>query len=264
MFRVEIAKSIRRVRTWVFAAGLAALAILPVVFLPDTSSGGDGPPFLEFISRSGLFAGLTAVALIQPFFLPLGTGLLAGESIAGEASNGTLRYLVVRPVGRTRLVLAKYGAVMAQVGAAVLWVLIVGLVAGTVAFGVGDLPTLSGTTLGAAAGIARIALAAAYVFVGVAGLAAIGVFFSSLTDSGPGATVATVAVAIGSQVLDNLSALRAVHPYLLSHGWLAFVDLFRSPVDWSGILQGLALAAAYTAVFLAAALYLFGRKDVVS
>src|SRR5262245_28206091 len=122
MFRVEIAKSVRRVRTYVFGAGLAALAVLPVIFLPDTGSDGGGPPFLDFIRRSGLFAGLTAVALIQPFFLPLGTGLLAGESIAAEASNGTLRYLVVRPVTRLRLVLVKYGAVLAQVGAAVLWV----------------------------------------------------------------------------------------------------------------------------------------------
>jgi ABC-2 type transport system permease protein len=264
MFRVEIEKSLRRLRTWVFAVGLAALAVLPVVFLPDTASGGDGPPFLEFIRRSGLFAGLTAIALIQPFFLPLGTGLLAGESIAGEASNGTLRYLVVRPVGRARLVLAKYGAVMAQVGAAILWVTGVGLIAGTVAFGVGELPTLSGTTLGPGPGILRIALAAGYVFLGVAGLAAIGVFLSSLTDSGPGATVATVAVAIGSQVLDSLSALRPIHPYLISHGWLAFVDLFRSPVEWDGMVQGVVLAAVYTAIFLGAAVVRFGRKDVVS
>jgi ABC-2 type transport system permease protein len=76
--------------------------------------------------------------------------------------------------------------------------------------------------------------------------------------------VATVAVAIGSQVLDNLSALRAIHPYLVSHRWLAFVDLFRSPMEWSGMLQGIVLAAAYTAVFLGAAVYVFGRKDVVS
>jgi len=264
MFRVEFIRSIRRVRTWVFAVGLAALAVLPVVFLPDSGSNGGGPPFLQFIRRSGLFAGLTAVALIQPFFLPLGTGLLAGESIAAEASNGTLRYLVVRPVARVRLVLLKYGAVLAQVGLAVLWVAVVGLVAGTVAFGVGELPTLSGTTLGAGEGLLRIGAAAAYVLLGMTGLAAIGVFFSSLTDSGPGATVATVAVAIGSQVLDSLSALRVIHPYLLSHQWLAFVDLFRSPVEWSGMAQGCLLAAAYTVVFLGAAVAMFRRKDVVS
>src|SRR5439155_23827841 len=142
-FLVEILKSLHRVRTYVFAVGLATLAILPVIFLPSGSSNDGGPAFIEFIRRSGLFAGLTAVALIQPFFLPLGTGLLAGEAIASEASNGTLRYLVVRPVGRARLVLTKYASVMAQVGAAVLWVLVVGLVAGSVAFGVGELPTLS-------------------------------------------------------------------------------------------------------------------------
>lgn len=263
MFRVEILKSLHRLRTWVFGAGLAALAVLPVIFLPS-GGGEDGPPFIQFISRSGPFAGLTAVALIQPFFLPLGTGLLSGEAVAAEASGGTLRYLVVRPVGRSRLVLVKYGAVMAQVGAAVLWVTAVGLIAGSLAFGVGGLPTLSGTTLGAGQGILRIVLAAAYIFLGVAGLAAIGLFLSTLTDSAPGAAIATVAVAIGSQVLDALSALRVIHPYLLSHRWQAFVDLFRSPVEWSGMIQGVVLAAGYTAVFLAAALLVFGRKDVVS
>jgi ABC-2 type transport system permease protein len=263
MFLVEIRKSMHRVRTYVFGVGLAALAVLPVIFLP--SGGGEGgPPFIDFIRRSGLFAGLTAVALIQPFFLPLGTGLLAGEAIAGESSAGTLRYLLVRPVGRERLILTKYASVMAQVGAAVLWVLVVGLVAGSIAFGVGELPTLSGTTLGTGAGIVRIAVAAAYIFVGVAGLAAIGVFFSTLTSSAPGATVAAVAVAIGSQVMDNLSALRVIHPYLPTHRWLAFVDLFRSPVEWAGMAHGLLLAAAYSAIFLGAALLVFRRKDVVS
>jgi ABC-2 type transport system permease protein len=263
MFRVELSKALRRVRTWVFGLGLGALAVLPVVFPPRTE-GRSGIPFLDLIERNGLFAALVAVALIQPFFLPLGTGLLAGESVAGEASGGTLRYLLVRPVGRTTLVLAKYLAVMAQVGAGVAWVVAVGLVAGGIAHGYGPLPTLSGTTLGPGEAALRILGAAGYALLGVSGVAAIGVFLSTLTTSGPGAAVATVAVAILSQVLDGLSALRVIHPYLLSHRWLAFVDLFRSPVEWSGIVRGLGLDAAYTGFFLAAAVLVFSRRDVAS
>ncbi len=107
-------------------------------------------------------------------------------------------------------------------------------------------------------------MAAAYILVSMTGLAAIGMLISTLTESGPGATVAAVAVAIVSQVLDNLSSLRVIHPYLLSDRWLAFVDLFRSPVEWSGMARGLVLEAAYTAIFLGAALAVFVRKDVVA
>src|SRR6185503_7327213 len=146
MFRVEIGKTLRRPRTWVFAAGLAALAILPVVVLATSDSGGGGPVFFDMIRHNGLFAALAVIGLIQPFFLPLGTSLLSGEAVAGEAGSGTLRYLVARPVGRIRLVLTKYASVVAEVGAAIVWVMVVGLVAGGVAFGYGDLPLLSGTT----------------------------------------------------------------------------------------------------------------------
>jgi ABC-2 type transport system permease protein len=264
VFWVEVGKTTRRLRTWVFAAGLAALAVLPVVVLIRDHGPGGGPPFYQMIRHNGLFAALTAVALLQPFFLPLGAALLSGESIASEASAGTLRYLLARPVGRRRLVAVKYGVVMAELAASLLWVMSLGLIAGAIAFGFGSLPTLSGTSISAGAGALRVVGAALYVEAGIAGVAAIGMFFSTLTDSGPGATVATVATAIASQVLDGLNSFRAIHPYLPTHGWLAWADLFRSPVAWDALGKGLVVDAAYASIFLAAALVMFSRKDVAS
>jgi ABC-2 type transport system permease protein len=107
MFRLELAKASRRLRTWLLAALAAAVAALPAVVLASSSGSGGGPPFLDLVRRNGLLEPLTAIALIQPFFLPLAVGLLAGDAIAGEASAGTLRYLLLRPVPRARLVLAK-------------------------------------------------------------------------------------------------------------------------------------------------------------
>src|ERR687888_771546 len=159
MFRVELIRAVRRWRTYLFGAGLAGIPILIVVSLALSStppeSSPDQPPFLTLILSNGLFAPLTALAVIQPFFLPLGAGLLSGDAIAGEASAGTLRYLLARPVGRSRFVLAKYGFVMAQVAAGVVWVVLVGLVAGGVAFGYGPVPTLSGPTIGAGTTLLR-------------------------------------------------------------------------------------------------------------
>lgn len=263
MFRVEMAKAFRRPRTYVLGALLTGVAVLPAIVLA-TSPAAEGPPFFDLVRRNGLFAALAAVALIQPFILPLGAGLLSGESIAAEASGGTLRYLLVRPVGRYRLVLAKYGSVMALLAVSVAWVMLVGVVAGGMAFGYGPLPTLSGPTLGVGSAASRIALSAGYVVAAVAGLAAIGLFISTLTDSAPGAAIATVAIGVISQILDSISAVRVIHPYLLTHDWLAFADLFRSPVAWDGMRHGLVVFFVYVLLFMGGALAWFGRKDVTS
>jgi ABC-2 type transport system permease protein len=237
VFRIEIGKAFRRPRTYVLASLLAGVAVLPTVVLATTHGDSNGPPFFEQLRSNGLFGGLAGVVLIVPFFLPLGAGLLSGESVASEASGGTLRYLLVRPVGR---------------------------VPGGIAFGYGPLATLSGGEISTMAALARIAAAVVYVAAGVAGLAAIGVFLSTMTESGIGAAAATASLAIVSQILDGLSSLHAIHPYLFTHDWLAFSDLFRSPVAWDAIRHGLALQLCYTAIFLLAAVAVFTRKDVVS
>lgn len=268
MFRVELAKAVRRWRTWALAAALGAIPALIVV---GVAVGGGrhhgnegGPPFINDILRSGFFAPLTALAVVQPFFLPLTAGLLSGDAIAGEATSGTLRYLLTRPVGRRRLVTSKYLSVMALVLLASMWIAVAGTISGGIAFHFGPLPTLSGSTISGGAAIARIALSAVYVAGEVASLAAIGLFISTLTESSPGATVATVIVAIVSQILDSLSQLRVIHPYLLSHDWTAFVDLFRDPVSWHNMIHGVIVDAVYVAIFLGAALTLFRRKDVLA
>ena len=269
MFGVELAKAWRRWRTYLIAVALGGIPVLIVIAVklsppPAGSVSQDGPAFLEQIVRNGLFAPLTGLAVIQPFFLPLATGLLAGDAIAGEAHGGTLRYLLVRPVRRTRLVLAKYASVMSLLALLLLWVVGCGAFWGGIVFGFGPLPTLSGTTLSVAEASARILAAAGYVLLGLSGIAAIGIFISTLTDSGPGATVATVILGIASEVCDQIPSLRVIHPFLPTHGWLAFADLFRFPVEWGGMIGGLLVSAAYTVIFLAAALASFGRKDVVA
>jgi ABC-2 type transport system permease protein len=267
MYRVELAKALRRWRTWLLAAalgGIPVVIVLAVKASPPTESGPDAPPFLVQILTNGLFAPLTGLAVIQPFFLPLATGLFFGDAIAGEAQAGTLRYLLVRPVGRSRLVLTKYASSLTLLGVLVLVAMICGLVAGAAVFGLHPLPTLSGTTLSVGAALLRILASAIYMVAVVSGVACIGLFVSTRTDSAPGAAVATIVVAIASQILDNIPSLRAIHPYLPTHGWLAFTDLFRFPVEWSGMRSGLVVSACYSAVFMALALRGFARRDVTS
>ena len=270
MYRVELAKAAHRWRTWLLAAALGAIPIVMTIALKlspppaGVSEEGDGPPFLFQILENGLFVPLTALAVLQPLFLPLATGLFSGDAVAGEAQAGTLRYLLLRPVRRRRLVLAKYASTMTLLAVLVVVAIVCGLCAGALVFGLGPLPTLSGTTLSVGATLLRITAAGLYMVAALSGVASIGLFVSTRTDSGPGATVATIVAAIASQILDSIPSLDAIHPFLPTHGWLGFTDLFRFPVDWTAMRGGLLVSVAYTGVFLTLALWGFSRRDVTS
>ena len=268
MYRVELAKAFHRWRTWLLAAAIAGIPFVIVLAIkaspPSPQDSGDAPPFLLQITTSGLYAALTGLAVVQPLFLPLATGLFAGDAIAGEAQSGTLRYLLLRPVRRTRLILAKYTSAMTLLGFLVLATVLSGVVCGAVAFGLHPMPTLSGTTLSVVAALARIGASGLYMVAALSGIACIGVCISTRTDSGPGAAVATIVIAIASQIMGQIPSLHAIHPFLPSHGWLAFTGFFRFPVDWSGMREGLLVSAVYTAIFLGIAIAGFRRRDITS
>ena len=268
MYRVELAKALHRWRTWLLAAAIGSIPIVIVFALkvspPDPGTAEDAPPFLFQIASNGLFAALTGLAVVQPFFLPLATGLFAGDAVAGESQAGTLRYLLLRPVRRSRLVLAKYASTMTLLAALVVVTLVAGVAAGAVVFGLGPLPTLSGSTLSLSDGLVRIVAAGFFMLAALSGIASVGLFISTRTDSGPGATVATIVIAIASQILDQIPSLRAIHGFLPTHGWLGFTGLFRFPIDWAPLRAGLTVSAAYTVLFLGAALIGFRRRDVTS
>ncbi|HEX8928318.1 MAG TPA: ABC transporter permease, partial [Actinomycetota bacterium] len=152
MLLVELRKLVGRPRTWVTIALLAGLPTLVAVFLRVTEIGprpGQGPAFLAEVLNNGALFPAAALALILPVFLPVAVAVLAGDAIAGEASAGTLRYLLVRPVGRTRLLLVKLAVTIVFVFLAVLVVAAVAFTVGAWLFGVKPLPAVSGQTIAA-------------------------------------------------------------------------------------------------------------------
>lgn len=263
MLRVELRRSLRRWRVWVLAVALAAvpcLIVLGLVLNPPPPGVGDG--LFALALRNGLFAPLAALVIVQPFLLPLAVALLSGDTLAAERATGTLRYLLVVPVRRRTLVLAKAGAVAALLGLVVAVLCVVGLAVGALAFGLGPLPTLSGTTLSLAAGLGRLLLAAGYALAGATALGMIGLWLSSLTTSGPAATATTVGVAIVAQIVGAIEPLAAVRPWLLTTYWPRLLEIFRAPIAATPLLEGLVVFAAYAAVFLGLTLWRVLRLDV--
>ncbi|MGW2129784.1 ABC transporter permease [Streptomyces coelicoflavus] len=271
LFRSELLITFRRWRTLALLAVLAAVPVLVGIAVKIETSdgspaggGGEGPAFISQVSNNGLFLVFTALAATLPFFLPMAIGVVAGDAIAGESSAGTLRYLLVAPAGRSRLLLTKYATVIAFCLAATLVVAVSALAVGALLFPVGDLTTISGTRITYTEGLGRALLIALVVAASLVGVAALGLFVSTLTGSGIAAMATTVGLLITVQILDQIPQLDALQPYFFSHYWLSFADLMREPVYWDDLVKNLGLQALYAAVFGSAAWARFTTKDITA
>jgi len=268
MIAVEVTKMLRRPRTWVTILMLNALPTLIAFLLALTDIGprpGEGPAFLSSVLSDGSLFPLAALAVILPLFLPIAVAVIAGDSVAGEAQAGTLRYLLVRPVGRTRLLIAKLVAIFVFVLVAVVLVAGIAYVVGTSLFGTAPgAASVSGTILTPGQVAVRTVLAIGYITLSMLGVAAMALFLSTLTDSPLAATLGALAFLIASSLLFTLDAADALSPYLPTRYWLAFVDLFRDPIQWRDITRGIALQGVYVVVLLSAAWANFTTKDITS
>jgi ABC-2 type transport system permease protein len=283
---VELIKMARRPRTWVSIALLCGLPALVAVFVAVTHvvpPPGQGPTLLSAVLSNGSLYPAAALAIVLPIFLPVAVAVMAGDTIAGEAGSGMLRYLLARPVGRTRLLAAKLVALITYTLTAVVLVAVTAYFTGRILFG--DQPvavttggglssgtiaahvaatSLSGTAMTPTDILIRTAATIVFIAVSMLGVGSIALFLSTLTDSPLAAALGALAALITSGVLVTLNAAGSVNPYLPTRYWLAWVDFFREPILWRDIDRGLAVQAVYVVVLLGAAWANFATKDITS
>jgi ABC-2 type transport system permease protein len=254
---------------WRNVALLAVLAVIPVLIgialrLAAPSGGGQGPAFLDQVAGNGVFLAFLALTIMLTLVLPLVVAVVAGDSVAGEAGHGTLRYLLTVPAGRTRLLGIKYSALLVFCVVSSLLVAGISLAVGAAAFPVGPVTLLSGTTVSLADGLLRLLLVTLYVAAAMAALAAIGLAISTFTEHAIAAIAAILVIVIGSEVADSVPQFAIVHPYLPTHWWLSFDGLLRMPIAWGGVGHGLLSFAVYAVIFCAVAWARFTTADVTS
>ncbi len=263
----ELSVLFRRRRTWAMLFTISLIPIflaIAVKLSGSTLPPGEGPPFLDRVSQNGLFVGFTAMIMAIPLFLPLTIGVVAGDTIAGEANTGTLRYLLIAPVNRARLLIVKFLGAAAFCLAATFTLMITGILIGVILFPVGPVTLLSGDVVSIPAALLRIFLVAVYVTISLLGLSAIGLFISTLTVIPVGAMAATVGVSTVTQILGALPQIAVIHPYLISYYWLGFADILRNPMDLGSMLSNTLLQLAYIVIFGSLAYSRFTTKDVLS
>ncbi|GAA2526355.1 ABC transporter permease [Pilimelia columellifera] len=264
LLRSELRLIFGRRRNWVGMAVLATVPLIIAIAAKASPSATDGPDFFSGITQNGLFVALAALTIEIPLFLPLAVAAIAADSVAGEAQLGTLRYQLVVPVGRTRMLAVKFAAIAIFAAAATAWVAFVGVVAGLILFGGGEMTLLSGAQVSMAEGALRLLGVCAYLAVCLVALGAVGLFVSTLTEQPIGATIAVLLVHVASLILGTIPQLDWLQPYLLNVHWLAFGSLMMDPVATEPLQDGLLSAGAYTLIFVTAAWARFAGRDVTS
>jgi ABC-2 type transport system permease protein len=238
---------------------------------PDTQEG-DGGGLLFLASRfSGLVMPAAALALMSAFLLIIIVAIFGGDAMASDASWGNLRFVLMRPVGRIKLLFAKLGVATLVSWAAVLTVVLVALAAGGIAFGWHglDAPRFENgqvTLIHQSVGdlLVHIGIATAYVSWMLTGLVAFTFLLSCMTDSPAAATVTGVGLYITSQILDAIEPLGSLRYVLPTHYFDSWRDLIFEGHATADMARGALLMVGYVLVFVGLAVWWFRRKDILS
>ncbi|GAB3135870.1 ABC transporter permease [Tsukamurella serpentis] len=266
--RVELTRQLRRRRTLVVAALLAALPVILITALAvgdGTNEHGNGrPSMFDVATASGL--NLTATVLVAGtgFLLVIPVALFFGDAVASEAGWSTLRYLLAAPVPRTRLLVTKAIVALILSVAAVALLTAVALVAGTLAYGWGPLQTPTGAALPAGEALWRVLTAAAFIVGSELATAGLAFWLSTRTDAPLAAVGGAVGLTVIGSVLDQVTALGDLRAALPAHWQYAWTDLLQPSIEWAPMAQGLSLSVSIAIVFFALAIRGFRTKDIVS
>jgi ABC-2 type transport system permease protein len=260
----ELRWVLRRPRTLVM---LGVFALVPVlisigVAVADTEDG-PGPGLIGAVAGNGLVLPVAAITVALALLLPLAVAMAAADALAGEAAHGTLRGLLLAPVGRLRLVGMKAFGVLVVATLAVLALAVMGVLAGLVVVGgaEGQLVTLSGTTLGLGEARGRVALVVVWTIGQLAAVGAVALAVSALTEHPLVVLASVLGGLIVFGVLSAIPALDWLQPYLLTTGWTAGADVLRDPMPLDGLAESTLRALCYLAVGAGLTVHRMLRRD---
>jgi len=264
---VELSRQLKRRRTtaaFAFLVALPLLLILAFTVGSEEFEEGNQVNLVDVATASAMNFVLFVLFATTGFFLVVVYALFFGDTIASEASWGSLRYLLAAPVPRARLLRQKLAVALLLSVAALLTLTIVSLVAGTVAYGWNPVRTPVGITLDQGEALLRIAAIVAYLAFTLLTVGSLAFMLSVVTDAPLAAVGGAVFMMIVASILDAVEALGEIRNYLPTENQYAWVGTLSVPMQTEDMLTGCIQTLAYSAVFLAVTWWHFGRKDILS
>jgi len=263
VYRWELTKLRFQKRTYL---GLGAAALVPILFVlaihfrPDRN-GGDFA-FSSYLTRSGLAVPLVILLFGAVWMFPLITALVAGDIVASEDHNGTLKTIFTRSLERGQIFAGKTLAASTYAVAAIFLSGTIAVIAGSIESGFNSLQSLSGTIVSAPKALELVYVSLLVYLMPIGAIVCIGLLLSSITRNSAAAVVGTLMVSLLIQLIGILPGLGALTPYLLSTQFNAWQGLLRTPIDWTPIVRAAWVCALYAVPALVAAYLVFLRRDV--
>jgi ABC-2 type transport system permease protein len=262
VYKWEMLKLLAQKRTYL---GLGAAMLVPLIFvlvLIFKTGGPNDIPLGRYIRQTGLATPFVVLFFMSIWAFPLITALVSGDIVAAESHNGTLKTILTRSRNRGEIYSAKVLAAFTYTVLVIAAMGIVGVVAGSIEWGFNDLTSLSGTSVSAWHGLGLLGASLAIYAWPMAGIAAFGLFLSTVTRNSASAVVGTLMWALLMQLLGVLPGTESIRPYLLGEQFQAWHGFLRTPADWTPVVRALWVCAFYVGIPLAAGYLVFLRRDV--
>jgi len=266
LIRVELVKQVYRLRTYI-ALGLMAFIPVLITLAVEFGNRPDDPQeqsFFAVATASGLNVPLAALTATSSFLLVIVVAVFAGAAVSEEANWGSLRYLLVRPVSRSRLLFSKLivSCVLALIATVVISVS--GLIAGIIFFGWHPVLTPSFQSFSQSEALWKITVATLYVAWCMTGTIALAFMISTITDTTLGAVAGAVGLVVVSHIVNAIRTVGSARTLLITHYWDAWEGMFGRHETTEDMLRGIFLQLPYILIFLAVAWWWFHRRDILS
>ncbi|MEO3779100.1 ABC transporter permease subunit [Micromonospora sp. B11E3] len=269
-FGAEFRRQASRRRTQL---ALGFMVLLPLIILvafqfdsgeDDRGGRGEFSSMSELATSGGLNFTLFSLLVSASFLLVVVVALFFGDTVASEASWGSLRYLLAVPVPRARLLTVKLLVALAYAGLALVLLAGTALAAGTLRYGWEPLHSQVAAQLEPGEGLLRLLAVLGYLAVVLLAVAGLAFLLSVVTDAALGAVGGAVLLWILSSILDQITALGALRAFLPTHYSTAWLGLLSTPVQTDDVVRGCVSAVGYATVFWSLAYWRFTRKDITS
>jgi ABC-2 type transport system permease protein len=264
VYRWELRKLISQKRTYL---GIGLGVLLPLIFVvvqdvrQHPGRHGDSI-FSSQITQSGLATPVLMLLFESVFFLPLIASLVAGDIVAAEDGNGTLKTILTRSVDRGQVLAAKALSALTYATVAVLASATVATIGGVASWGFNPVRTYSGTLVSASEALLLVFASNVCYLIPLFAVVSIGVLLSTATRNSTASVVGTIGFVILLYIVAGIPGLEGIKPYLLTEQFENWHGLLRTPTDWAPIWHSLWVCALYAVPALSAAYLVFLRRDV--